>query len=118
MKRSLDNSIKILLGSLGVSIGWSLNALAWSGYLHAPFHSIALILGVGLLIASILYPFLFKRKRHISDFKGPRSIEKWLLGLNLKIVNPTKADVDDLDRILSYEDFKVWMNGREFVASV
>jgi hypothetical protein len=118
MKRTLDNSIKILLGLLGIIIGWSLNALAWSGYLHAPFHSIALILGVGLFIASVLYLILFKRKQHISDFTHPRSIGKWLIGLNLNLVNPTKADFDDLDRIVSYEDLKVWMNCREFVPSV
>jgi uncharacterized membrane protein len=118
MKKPIDGSIKALFGSVGIVIGWTLNALAWSGYFTGTMASIAIILGVVLFSGSIIYLIAFRRKQQITDFNRPRSIQDWLFGLNLNIVNPTTSDIEDLDRLISYEDLKVWMEGKEFIPSV
>jgi hypothetical protein len=56
-------------------------------------------------------PFSHNWEKHIVEFSRPRSIQDWLFGLNLNIVNPTNTDLEDLSRIISYEDLKVWMEG-------
>ena len=118
MKKPIDGSIKALFGSVGIVVGWTLNASAWSGYFTGTMASIALILGVGLLIGSILYLISFRRKQQITDFGRSRSIQDWLFGLNLNIVNPTKTDIEDLTRFITYDKLKIWMKGKEFVRSV
>jgi hypothetical protein len=118
MKKPIDGSFKALFGSVGIVVGWTLNASAWSGYFTGTMASIALIMGCGLLIGSILYLIAFRRKQQITDFSRPRSIQDWLYGLNLNIVNPTQADIEDLARLISYEEFKAWREGKEFVRSV
>jgi hypothetical protein len=116
MIKLIDGSFKALFGSVGVVLGWSLNALGWSGYLSSTIASIAIVFGCGILISSVFYLFLFRRKQQIVDFERARSIEKWLIGLNLNLVNPSKLDIEDLDRIVSYEEFKAWREGKEFIA--
>ena len=52
----MDISIKILLSILTMIAGFALNALAWNGYLTSSTSgSIALVLGVALMILGIAY---------------------------------------------------------------
>lgn len=111
----MKRTFKIISCILAFAIGWGLDALAWSGYLEEPFGSVALVLGVGLMLTAIVYPIVImtsKNKDGIISFEEPRTAREWLNDFKWKLVNPTEKDINDLDRTLSNDEFWKWSSGK------
>lgn len=106
---------KTSYGIIGFFAGWLISGLSWVGYMPRYMGTAAFIFGFILTTASILYLIINKRKYHIVNYDRPRTIGNWLIGSNMRIVNPTDADVFDFDKVINYDDFKVWMKGKEFM---
>lgn len=112
----MKKTFRIISCILAFTIGWGLDALAWSGYLKEPFASVALVLGVGLMLTAIVYPIIIiitnKNKDGIISFDEPRTAREWLNDFKWKLVNPTEKDINDLDRMLSNDEFWKWSSGK------
>jgi len=109
----MKSTIKTIICILAVAVGWCLDILAWSGDLKEPFASIALVVGVGLILVVIAYPIVtYKNKKKIIDFSQPRTVRQWLADFNWEIADPSEQDIKDLDLVLGHYDFRNWSGGK------